>query len=170
MKTPLSGFRILILILLCFTLNNQVQAQKSANEPDQAELVHGFSEILVELFKNEKFKLVARENGWLSTAKSTGEVMFKQKKHRHYVFILAYHANRPVTPLVTLSNEDKSQTTTLNDFFTDYTMNNHPLIPKKVKMLKAEFGSNVKGTFTFEIFNSSESGYAEVMFFEKKSS
>ncbi|MGB5983281.1 MAG: hypothetical protein WBG46_14160 [Nonlabens sp.] len=164
----LPKFRILIFLALCMAGNHQAQAQRSGAEPAQADLVHGFSEILVELFKNEKFKLIANETAWLSTSQSTGEVTFKQKKKRQYVFVLAYHADRPVTPLITVSNEDKSQSTTLNDFFTPYTMNNHPLVPKKVKMLKSEFGSNVKGTFTFEIFNSSDAGYAEVMVFEKK--
>ena len=166
MKT-LFKFKSFIFLAFCLTAIPKTQAQNAA-DPAQAELVNGFSQILVELFKNEKFKLVATEKGQLSPKQSTGEVVFKQKKNRQYVFVLAYHADRPVTPLIDVSNEDKSQTTTLNDFFSAYTMNNHPLVPKKVKMLKAEFGSNVKGTFTFEIFNSSEAGYGEVMVFEKK--
>lgn len=153
------------LILFLFASNTYSTAQTTGTP--ESDLVSGFSDILVELFKDEKFKVIQHNKGWLSTSKSTGKQQFKQKKNRQYVFVIAYHKDYPVTPLMELSNEDGSQTNTLADFFSTYQLN-HPLVPKKVKMLKAEFSTNVNGEFSFEIYNSSPAAYADVMVFEKK--
>lgn len=68
----------------------------------------------------------------MSQKASTGQIEFTQKKRHHYAFVFVFCKYNPIKPIIEISNEEGSQSTSIHDFYAPYDFN-HLMIPKKLR-------------------------------------